>query len=32
MRDIFDDIYKHNPLDPEESVRRDTRVDLRKRF
>jgi chaperone required for assembly of F1-ATPase len=32
MRDIFDDIYKHNPLDPEESVRRSTRVDLRKRF
>ncbi|HKY86618.1 MAG TPA: ATP12 family protein [Pseudorhodoplanes sp.] len=32
MRDIFDDIYKHNPLDPEESVRRNTRVDLRKRF
>ena len=32
MRDIFDDIYKHNPLDPEESVRRSMRVDLRKRF
>jgi chaperone required for assembly of F1-ATPase len=32
MRDIFEDIYKHNPLDPEESVRRDTRVVLRKRF
>ena len=32
MRDIFDDIYKHNPLDPEESVRRNMRVDLRKRF
>lgn len=32
MRDIFDDIYKHNPLDPEESVRRSTRVDLHKRF
>lgn len=32
MRDIFDDIYKHNPLDPEESVRRSTRVDLRRRF
>jgi chaperone required for assembly of F1-ATPase len=32
MRDIFDDIYKHSPLDPEESVRRNTRVDLRKRF
>jgi chaperone required for assembly of F1-ATPase len=32
MRDIFDDIYKHSPLDPEESVRRSTRVDLRKRF
>ena len=32
MRDIFDDIYKHNPLDPEELVRRSTRVDLRKRF
>jgi chaperone required for assembly of F1-ATPase len=32
MRDIFDDIYKHNPLDPEESVRRSTRVDVRKRF
>ena len=32
MRDIFDEIYKHSPLDPEESVRRSTRVDLRKRF
>lgn len=32
MRDIFDDIYKHSPLDPEESVRRNIRVDLRKRF
>ena len=32
MRDIFDDIYKHNPLDPEELVRRNMRVDLRKRF
>ena len=32
MRDIFDDIYKHSPLDPEESVRRNMRVDLRKRF
>ena len=32
MRDIFDDIYKNNPLDPEEAVRRSTRVDLRKRF
>ena len=32
MRDIFDDIYKNTPLDPEEAVRRNTRVDLRKRF
>jgi chaperone required for assembly of F1-ATPase len=32
MRDIFDDIYKNTPLDPEEAVRRDTAVDLRKRF
>ena len=32
MRDIFDDIYKNTPLDPEEAVRRDTGVDLRKRF
>ena len=32
MRDIFDDIYKNNPLDPEEAVRRNMRVDLRKRF
>ena len=32
MRDIFDDIYKHSPLDPEEAARRNMRVDLRKRF
>jgi chaperone required for assembly of F1-ATPase len=32
MRDIFDDIYRHNPLDPEEAARRNMRVDLRKRF
>ncbi len=32
MRDIFDEIYRHNPLDPEEAARRNMRVDLRKRF
>lgn len=32
MRDIFDDIFKGNPLDPMESARRNMRPDLRKRF
>jgi chaperone required for assembly of F1-ATPase len=32
MRDIFDDIYKNNPLDPNEAARRAMRPDLRKRF
>ncbi len=32
MRDIFDDIYRHNPLDPMESARQGARPDLRKRF
>lgn len=32
MRDIFDDIYKQAPLDPEEAARRNMRPDLRKRF
>jgi chaperone required for assembly of F1-ATPase len=32
MRDIFDDIYKNNPLDPMESARKAMRPDLRKRF
>jgi chaperone required for assembly of F1-ATPase len=32
MRDIFDDIDKNSPLDPEEAARRNMRVDLRKRF
>jgi chaperone required for assembly of F1-ATPase len=32
MRDIFDDIYKHSPLDPQEAARRNMRPDLRKRF
>jgi chaperone required for assembly of F1-ATPase len=32
MRDIFDDIYRNNPIDPEEAARRNMRVDLRKRF
>lgn len=32
MRDVFDEIYRHSPLDPEEAARRNMRVDLRKRF
>lgn len=32
MRDIFEDIYKHNPLDPMESARQGARPGLRKRF
>jgi len=32
MRDIFDDIYKRNPLDPNEAARRAMQPDLRKRF
>jgi chaperone required for assembly of F1-ATPase len=32
MRDIFEDIYKNNPLDPMESARKAMRPDLRKRF
>jgi chaperone required for assembly of F1-ATPase len=32
MRDIFEDVYKHNPLDPMESARQGARPDLRKRF
>lgn len=32
MRDIFEEIYRNNPLDPMESARRTMRPDLRKRF
>lgn len=32
MRDIFDDIFKSNPLDPMEAARRNVRPTLRKRF
>jgi chaperone required for assembly of F1-ATPase len=32
MRDIFDDIFKNEPIDPIESARRSVRVNLRKRF
>lgn len=32
MRDIFEEIYKNNPLDPMESARKAMRPDLRKRF
>jgi chaperone required for assembly of F1-ATPase len=32
MRDIFEDIFKEEPIDPVEAVRRQTRVTLRKRF
>jgi chaperone required for assembly of F1-ATPase len=32
MRDIFDDIFKNEPLDPIEAARRSVRVNLRKRF
>lgn len=32
MRDIFDDIFKSDPLDPMEAARRNVRPTLRKRF
>ncbi len=32
MRDIFEDIFKGNPLDPMEAARRNVRPTLRKRF
>jgi chaperone required for assembly of F1-ATPase len=32
MRDIFDDIYQNQPLDPTEAARRNMRPQLRKRF
>src|SRR6185312_604337 len=32
MRDIFQDIFAHQPLDPTESARRSVRPQLRKRF
>jgi len=32
MRDIFEDIYRNNPLDPMESARKAMRPNLRKRF
>lgn len=32
MRDIFEDIFKNNPLDPMEAARRNVRPTLRKRF
>jgi chaperone required for assembly of F1-ATPase len=32
MRDIFEDIYKNNPLDPMEAARKHARPQLRKRF
>jgi chaperone required for assembly of F1-ATPase len=32
MRDIFEDIFEHQPLDPEESARRNMRPKLRARF
>lgn len=32
MRDIFDDIYKNQPLDPTEAARRNMRPQLRRRF
>jgi chaperone required for assembly of F1-ATPase len=32
MRDIFDDLYKHEPLDPMESARRNMRPKLPQRF
>jgi chaperone required for assembly of F1-ATPase len=32
MRDIFDDIFENQPLDPTEAVRRNTRPALRARF
>ena len=32
MRDIFEEIFVHSPLEPEEAVRRSTRPQLRQRF
>src|SRR3974377_1412185 len=32
MRDIFNEIFENQPLDPTESARRNTRLNLRKRF
>ena len=32
MRELFDEVAGHSPLDPEEAVRRATRVPQRKRF
>jgi chaperone required for assembly of F1-ATPase len=32
MRDIFDDIYRNQPLDPTEAARRNMRPQLRRRF
>jgi chaperone required for assembly of F1-ATPase len=32
MRDIFEEIFVHSPLDPEEAVRRSARTPLRQRF
>src|ERR1700761_6520113 len=32
MRELFDDVAGHSPLDPEESVRRTTRTPQRRRF
>lgn len=32
MRDIFEDIFKNDPLDPMEAARRNVRPNLRKRF
>ena len=32
MRDIFDDIFKNQPLDPTEAARRNMRPQLRRRF
>jgi len=32
MRDIFEEIFENQPLDPEESVRRSMRPNLRARF
>jgi chaperone required for assembly of F1-ATPase len=32
MRELFDEVAGHSPLDPEEAVRRTTRMPRRKRF
>ena len=32
MRDMFEDIFKNDPLDPMEAARRNVRPILRKRF